>query len=156
MKKQKYKNIVNYLNKILLSDPPLSRIAKMSLISTVLYVEFEKWIFCGFYILKNSGLLEIGPHQGKVIPCTHIQIGKGVCGTSAMKNKTIVVNDVSKYPNYISCDFKTKSEIVVPVRKNNDLKAVLDIDSDQPAFFTTQGADYLDRLMRELFTSNKC
>ena len=141
MKKKKYKNIINYLNKILVSEPPLSKVAKMSLISTILYVEFEKWIFCGFYILKNNSLLEIGPHQGKIIPCTHIQIGKGVCGTSAMKNKTIVVDDVSKYPNYISCDFETKSEIVVPVRKNGELKAVLDIDSMELSHF-----DELDKL----------
>ena len=141
MKKQKYKSIINYLNKILVSNPPLSKIAKMSLISTVLYVEFEKWIFCGFYVLKENSLLEIGPHQGKVIPCTHIQLGKGVCGTSAMENKIIVVNDVSKYPNYISCDNKTKSEIVVPVTNNGNLKAVLDIDSMELSHF-----DELDKL----------
>ena len=141
MKKKKYENIINYLNKILVSDPPLSKVAKMSLISTVLHVEFEKWIFCGFYILKNNNLLEIGPHQGKIIPCTHIQIGKGVCGMSAMQNKIIVVNDVSKYPNYISCDYKTKSEIVVPVRENGKLEAVLDIDSVELSYF-----DDLDKL----------
>ena len=67
--------------------------------------------------------------KGKILPCTNIKYGNGVCGTSAQSKQTITVNDVSKYTNYISCDSETKSEIVVPIFNEKELIAVLDIDS---------------------------
>ena len=73
--------------------------------------------------------LYLGPFQGKVA-CTNIEIGKGVCGTSAQKMETVVVPDVDEFPGHIVCDADSKSEIVIPILKDNKLFGVLDIDSN--------------------------
>jgi GAF domain-containing protein len=104
-------------------------IGKMATTATVLHIHFPHWIFAGFYRHTNNGTLEIGPYQGPVIACTSIKFGKGVCGTAAQNRETVNVPDISKYPNYITCDEVTKSEIVIPIIKNDDLIGVLDIDS---------------------------
>ena len=129
MKKKTYQNIYKILESLFSSNPPLSFQAKMSLAASVLACQFENWIFCGFYVSCNNKYLEIGPYQGKILPCTNIKYGNGVCGTSARSKQTITVNDVSKYANYISCDSETKSEIVVPIFNEKKLIAILDIDS---------------------------
>jgi len=89
------------------------------------------WV--GFYLVKNNELV-LGPFQGPVA-CTRIQKGKGVCGTSWEKEKTIVVDDVEKFPGHIACSSISKSEIVVPIIKNNVVIGVLDVDSDELATF---------------------
>ena len=109
-KKQEYKNVTIHLENILDTEPQLSSISKMSIIASELYTKFNYWIFCGFYILSNN-FLEIGPYHGRILPCSRISIGNGVCGTSAKKKKTIIINDVSKIQYYISCDSETNSEI---------------------------------------------
>ncbi len=83
------------------------------------------WV--GFYVLKQDKLY-LGPFQGKVA-CNVIEVGKGVCGSSAKTGKTIVVPDVSKFPGHIACDEASRSEIVVPVFVNNEIYGVLDLDS---------------------------
>ena len=129
MKIKKYKIIQKKMESIFDSHPPLSFQAKMSLSSSILASHFQNWIFCGFYVINKNYILEIGPYQGNILPCTHIKIGRGVCGTSAKLKKTIIVKNVLEYPNYISCDSETYSEIVVPIFQNQKLIAVLDIDS---------------------------
>jgi L-methionine (R)-S-oxide reductase len=89
---------------------------------------FEKISWVGFY-LANENELYLGPFQGKVA-CTKIKIGQGVCGTSAQKMETVVVPNVNEFPGHIFCDPDSKSEIVLPIIKNDTLFGVLDIDSD--------------------------
>ena len=101
----------------------------MSLSASILGSNFPNWNFCGYYIVNEKHTLEIGPYYGKTIPCTHIKYGEGVCGTVAEMRKTIIVDNVNEYDNYISCDSETKSEIVIPIFKKKKLTAVLDIDS---------------------------
>ena len=87
------------------------------------------WI--GFYLVKNDtgkNELVLGPFQGPVA-CTRIARGKGVCGKAWADNKTIVVQDVEKFPGHIACSALSKSEIVLPLRKNGEVVMVLDIDS---------------------------
>ena len=120
-----YKTLLSIFN----TSFSLSIQAKMSLASSILGSKFSNWNFCGFYIVVAKKVLEIGPYYGKMIPCTHINFGRGVCGTAAKLKKTIIVDDVLDYHNYISCDSETKSEIVVPIFKKNKLEAILDIDS---------------------------
>ena len=115
MKKSKYKKIYKTLKSVFNTNPPISFQAKMSLSASVLACQFDNWIFCGFYVSCKKRELEIGPYQGKILPCTNIKYGAGVCGTTALKKQTIIVNDVAKHANYISCDSDTKSEIVVPI-----------------------------------------
>ncbi len=145
-KKNRYLNVINTADKIL-NDYAIDDIGKMSFISSILMKEFQEWIFCGFYRAVDKELLEIGPYQGNIIPCGHISFNRGVCGSSATERKTIIVNDVSKFPGYISCDSETISEIVIPVIKNDRLLAVLDIDGDTISQFDSTDQSYLEKIV---------
>ena len=107
------------------------------------------WV--GFYLVKDDELV-LGPFQGP-IACTRIALGKGVCGTSWEKGKTIVVDDVDAFPGHIACSSLSKSEIVVPVVKNGNVVAVLDIDSDTLSTFDETDAHYLNNLCEWLSSS---
>ncbi|HET7649106.1 MAG TPA: GAF domain-containing protein [Gammaproteobacteria bacterium] len=93
------------------------------------------WV--GFYFLKDGELL-VGPFQGKPA-CVRIALGKGVCGTAAVKRESLVVPDVNAFPGHIFCDGDSRSEVVVPLLKNGELLGVLDIDS--PSFARFDEAD---------------
>ena len=147
-KKNKYDKVSRKIETAFSGDLALSFEAKMSLISAVLHMEFGHWIFCGFYVMRGPNILEIGPYQGNILACTHIPIGLGVCGTSAKEKRTIVVDDVRTYTNYISCDSDTISEIVVPIIHKKEVKAVLDIDSPLLSDF-----DEIDKLSLERISS---
>ena len=104
------------------------------------------WI--GFYLVKNDAgknELVLGPFQGPVA-CTRIAHGKGVCGKAWAENKTIVVADVEKFPGHIACSALSKSEIVLPLRKNGEVVMVLDIDSDSLNDFDGNDAEQLQKL----------
>ena len=107
------------------------------------------WV--GFYLVKDDELV-LGPFQGP-IACTRIALGKGVCGTSWEKGKTIVVDDVDAFPGHIACSSFSKSEIVVPITKNGNVVAVLDIDSDTLSTFDETDAHYLNNLCEWLSSS---
>ena len=151
MKKNKYKKTYNTLKSLFNSNPPLSFQAKMSLSASVLAYQFENWIFCGFYVSCNKRNLEIGPYQGKIIPCTNIKYGAGVCGTSILKQQTIIVNNVHDYENYISCDSDTKSEIVIPIFNKKRVIAVLDIDSNKRDDFNEIDKENLEKISTLFF-----
>lgn len=113
-------------------DKELPLITNLSNASAVLKeVDDVSWV--GFYIVKED-YLYLGPFQGHVA-CTKIKIGKGVCGEAAEKNKTMAINDVSKIKNYIACSSSTKSELVVPIKKDDKVVAVIDYDSDKLSRF---------------------
>ncbi|WP_430973689.1 GAF domain-containing protein [Sunxiuqinia rutila] len=101
------------------------------------------WV--GFYLLKN-GMLELGDYVGKPTDHTQIAIGKGVCGQVAEKKETIIVQDVSQEANYIACSLDVQSEIVVPILRNGEFIAELDIDSHSPAPFTQEDQDFLEQV----------
>lgn len=102
-------------------------LANMANISAKLWEYIDDINWCGFYLFKNAELI-LGPFQGKSA-CTHIKLGNGVCGNAALKKITIVVQNVHDFPGHIACDSKSKSEIVIPIFKNDSLIGVLDIDS---------------------------
>ena len=154
MKNSIYKKIYGTLERLFDSNPPLSFQAKMSLSSSVLAYQFENWIFCGFYVSCNKNQLEIGPYQGEILPCTNIKYGAGVCGTSALKKQTVIVNNVLEYTNYISCDSETKSEIVVPIFNGKNLIAVLDIDSNKRNDFDEIDKKNLEKISTLFFEKN--
>lgn len=125
-------------------------ITNLSNFTAVLKQTFDKISWVGFYLFDNEKLY-LGPFQGKVA-CTQIELGKGVCGTSALKKKTIIVNDVNEFPGHIVCDSDSKSEIVIPLLKNNKLLGVLDIDSSfLSAFDETdkQNLEYICNFLTE-------
>lgn len=104
--------------------------------------------WAGFYFLRG-GELVLGPFQGKVA-CVRLQLGRGVCGTSAQKRTTLVVPDVEKFPGHVACDHASRSEIVVPLSKAGKLIGVLDVDSPSLARFDATDAAGLEK-MAEIF-----
>ncbi|MBY0529384.1 MAG: GAF domain-containing protein [Rhabdochlamydiaceae bacterium] len=107
------------------------------------------WV--GFY-LYHEGDLILGPFQG-LPACTRIPLGKGVCGAAALAKQTLYVEDVSRYPDHIACDAATKSELVIPLIKNNALIAVLDIDSPITHRFDPFEIEQLENYVRQLISS---
>ncbi|MEW6992413.1 GAF domain-containing protein [Colwelliaceae bacterium 6441] len=102
-------------------------IANMANISALLYDELDQVNWAGFYRVIEHELV-LGPFQGK-IACIRIPIGKGVCGTAVSENRTQRIADVHQFSGHIACDAASNSEIVIPLRVNNKVIAVLDIDS---------------------------
>lgn len=116
--------------------------------SSLLFNSMSDVNWVGFYIFTGKELL-LGPFQGKPA-CVRLQIGKGVCGTSFSQNKTIIVQDVDKFPGHIACDADSKSEIVIPIVKNEKLYGVLDIDSPNLSRFDENDSKYLEILLNLL------
>lgn len=105
-------------------------------------------LWTGFYRVVEPGqLLRVGPYQGS-LGCLDITFGRGVCGNAAAERKTLIVPDVEKYPGHITCDARARSEIVVPVfGQQDDLIAVLDVDSDRLNAFDAEDARGLEQLV---------
>jgi GAF domain-containing protein len=105
-------------------------------------------LWTGFYRVAVPGqLLRVGPYQGS-LGCVDIAFGRGVCGSAAAESKTQIVPDVANYPGHISCDARSRSEIVVPVfGQQGDLIAVLDVDSDRLDAFDMEDARGLEQLV---------
>lgn len=122
-------------------------IAKMANVSALLHHEFGFW-WTGFYRVKNDELV-LGPFQGP-LACVHIGYGKGVCGTAWKERRTVVVPDVEEFPGHIACSSESRSEIVVPLFQNNEVAAVLDIDSRELGTFDDTDARWLEEITRFL------
>ena len=119
-------------------------IAKMANVAALLHTEFGFW-WTGFYRVVNNELL-LGPFQGP-IACVHIAFGRGVCGTAWKERRTVVVPDVEEFPGHIACSSESRSEIVVPVFRSDNIIAVLDIDSRELATFDDTDAHYLEHVV---------
>ena len=104
------------------------------------------WV--GFYLMRE-GRLVLGPFQGKPA-CIEIEIGKGVCGTAVLKDQVMLVKDVHQFPGHIACDSASRSEIVVPIRKNGKVWGVLDMDSPVKDRFSEEDAEILEEAVRTL------
>ncbi|MDC3960802.1 GAF domain-containing protein [Polyangium jinanense] len=125
-----------------LSDP----IAAMATMSALLHHGFGH-LWTGFYRVVAPDLLRVGPYQG-TLGCLEIPFGKGVCGAAAKERRTVVVPDVHAFPGHITCDARSRSEIVVPVLDaSGALLAVLDIDSDRPAAFDDEDRRRLEAIV---------
>ena len=123
-KEEQYISLLPQIKGLLEGETDL--IANLANICAALKEQFN-WLWIGFYLIKNNELV-VGPFQGPVA-CTRIKKGKGVCGTSWLEKKTIIVDDVEKFAGHIACSSLSKSEIVIPVFKNDEVIAVLDVDS---------------------------
>jgi L-methionine (R)-S-oxide reductase len=113
-------------------------------------------LWTGFYRVAMPGqLLRVGPYQGS-LGCLDIAFGQGVCGRAAAERKTVIVPDVEKFPGHITCDSRSRSEIVVPVSgKRGDLIAVFDIDSQRLDAFTTEDQQGLEQLVSWFATTKQ-
>lgn len=123
-KEEQYESLIPQIKGLLDGEPDL--IANLANVAGALKEQFN-WFWVGFYLVKNNELV-LGPFQGPVA-CTRIKKGKGVCGTSWEKAETLIVADVEKFPGHIACSSLSRSEIVVPIIRNNEVVAVLDVDS---------------------------
>ena len=131
-----------------LADDEPNFIPVFSNASAPLYDNMEDLNWAGFYIM-NKGSLMLGPFQGKVA-CIRIEVGKGVCGTAVEKDETQLVKDVHQFPGHIACDSASNSEIVVPIHKDGQVVAVLDIDSPSLSRFDEADKEGLEEFVRAL------
>jgi GAF domain-containing protein len=143
---EQYLKLIKQLKSLLDKDD--NWLSNISNLSAVLKQTFNKISWVGFYLFDGAKLY-LGPFQGK-LACTSIEIGKGVCGTSAQKKETIIVPDVNKFPGHIFCDADSKSEIVIPIIKNDTLFGVLDIDSSDFDSFNETDKEYLEKIVEYL------
>ena len=105
------------------------------------------WV--GIYVIEGAELV-LGPYLGKPSPHTRIPLGRGICGAAATQKATIIVDDVHSDPRYLACSLDTRSEIVVPIMRGDDVLGEIDIDSDQPAAFTAVDRELLEIVARAL------
>ncbi len=119
--------------------------------SALLFSSLEGLNWAGFYLMQDGKLI-LGPFQGKTA-CTEIAVGKGVCGTAVLENRTLRVPDVHEFPGHIACDSASNSEIVIPLRKNGEIIGVLDIDSplfDRFSEEDQEGLEYFAAFLEKL------
>jgi L-methionine (R)-S-oxide reductase len=130
-------------------------VAAMATISALVHHAFGH-LWTGFYRVVTPGeLLRVGPYQG-TLGCLEIRIGRGVCGTAAAERRSIIVPDVTTFPGHITCDARSRSEIVVPVTgRAGALIAVLDIDSDQVGAFDDDDRCGLERIVQWFSTEGE-
>ena len=119
-------------------------VANLANIAAALKEQFQ-WLWVGFYIVKENELV-VGPFQGPPA-CTRIKKGRGVCGTCWAENRTIIVPDVEKFPGHIACSSLSRSEIVIPLRKDNEFVGLLDVDSAQLSAFDNTDQQCLEQIV---------
>ncbi|MFS2185123.1 GAF domain-containing protein [Mucilaginibacter sp. Mucisp84] len=142
-KAEQYASLVPQIEALLYGEPDL--VANMANVAAALKEQF-KWFWVGFYMVKGNELV-LGPFQGPVA-CTRIGLGKGVCGTAWQQAKTLIVPDVEAFPGHIACSSLSRSEIVVPVFKDDKVAAVLDVDSELLDQFNETDAQYLEQIVK--------
>ena len=142
--------VVQQVSGLVSGEPDL--IANLSNVSALLndYLAEINWV--GFYIMRD-GELVLGPFQGKVA-CIRIPVGRGVCGTAAASKTTQRIDDVHVFPGHIVCDSASNSELVVPIIVNDNVVAVLDIDSPKHARFTAEVQQEMEAVVNVLETLN--
>ena len=118
-------------------------VAVMANVVAAIHEAMGFW-WTGFYRVIDNQLV-LGPFQGPVA-CTRIGFGKGVCGTSWKERKTIVVEDVEQFPGHIACSSESRSEIVVPLFKGEEVIGVLDIDSEKLATFDAVDKEWMEQI----------
>jgi L-methionine (R)-S-oxide reductase len=147
-KEEIYQSLLPQIKGILTGEPDLT--ANLANITAALKEQFG-WLWVGFYLVKKTvdgseDELVLGPFQGP-IACTRIKKGRGVCGTSWQQAKTLIVPDVEKFPGHIACSSLSKSEIVIPIIRNNIVVGVLDVDSELLDQFDEVDKEYLERVV---------
>ena len=133
-----------------LFDGERDRLANLAQFSALIYNALPDLNWAGFYMARGTGLV-LGPFQGKVA-CVRIPFGRSVCGTCAETRQPQIVPDVHAFPGHIACDSASNSELVLPVLKDGELLAVLDLDSPRLARFDEDDAAGLSRMLHVLVT----
>ncbi|AOV07211.1 GAF domain-containing protein [Sporosarcina ureilytica] len=143
---KEYELLRKQLDALLSGEPNLY--ANLSNASALLNQFFDRINWVGFYLMED-GELVLGPFQG-LPACVRIQVGKGVCGTAVERKESIIVPDVEAFPGHIVCDAASRSEIVVPLIKNDEVIGVLDIDSPELDRFSETDRIGLEKVVETL------
>jgi len=141
-KKDQYESLLPQIAGLL--DGETDLVANLANITAALKEQFG-WLWVGFYMVKKDELV-LAPFQGPVA-CTRIKKGRGVCGTSWAEARTLIVPDVEKFPGHIACSSLSRSEIVVPIIRNNEVLGVLDVDSSELNEFEDTDRNYLEKII---------
>ena len=144
-KEEMYRNVIPQI--LAITEGETDLVSNLANTAAALREQFGWW-WVGFYLVKGDELV-LGPFQGPVA-CTRIAKGRGVCGTAWKEARTLVVPDVEAFPGHIACSSASKSEIVVPVIRNGEVVAVLDVDSEHPAHFDGTDQNHLEDLVVRL------
>ena len=144
-KQERYEALLPQIEAVVEGEPDL--IANMANVAAMLHETFGFW-WTGFYRVEGQELV-LGPFQGPMA-CTRIKKGRGVCGTAWAEAQTQVVPDVDQFPGHIACSSASRSEIVVPIFKEGEVIAVLDIDSAQLGTFDQTDRRYLEQVVEML------
>lgn len=144
-KEQKYELLYRQAREIVAGEE--DAVANMANLAAMIHQTFGFW-WTGFYRVVGEELV-LGPFQGP-IACTRIAYGRGVCGTAWQRGATVVVPDVEQFPGHIACSSLSRSEIVVPIRKDDNIVAVLDIDSEHLATFDDVDREWLEHIVKLL------
>jgi len=136
----------------LIVEEKVSLLHKLQSICKLLKDKVKYYDWVGFYLVdqQNPHELILGPFEGAPTEHTKIPFGKGVCGQAAEKEKTYVVQDVQKESNYLSCSIDVKSEIVVPIKKDDTIVGELDIDSHATAPFREEDRIFLEKIAEKI------
>jgi L-methionine (R)-S-oxide reductase len=146
-KKEIYESLIPQIKALVGDEKDL--VANLANVSSALKTAFG-FFWVGFYWVKKDELV-LGPFQGSVA-CTRIAFGRGVCGASWQEKKTLLVPDVDAFPGHIACSSLSKSEIVIPIIKNEIVLGVLDVDSDQFNDFDSIDQLYLEEICKWIAT----
>ena len=140
-KEEKYEALLKQIESVV--DDESDLIANMANVASMIQETFQFW-WTGFYRVIDNQLV-LGPFQGPMA-CTRIKFGKGVCGTAWKESNTIVVPDVDEFPGHIACSSASRSEIVVPIKVNDEVVGVLDIDSEKLNTFDDTDRKWLEKV----------
>lgn len=140
----RYERIYKQLAELIQGQSP-NRLAAMATICAVLHAKMPHHFWTGFYLVHDKDTLHVGPYQGPVA-CQVLQ-GGGVCLHCAHTRRPVVVPDVETFPGHIACDTRSKSEIALPLLKNGETVAVLDIDSNKLAQFDEDDIAPLEQIL---------
>ncbi|HEY1062718.1 MAG TPA: GAF domain-containing protein [Daejeonella sp.] len=141
-KEEQYRSLLPQISALLEGEH--DQIANMANMCAALKEQFN-FFWVGFYMVKGDELV-LGPFQGPVA-CTRIKKGKGVCGSSWAKKQTLIVPDVEEFPGHIACSAASRSEIVIPIVRNERVIGVLDVDSAELDSFDETDASYLTQII---------
>lgn len=147
-KSKKYSVLYSQIVSLVEGEEDLT--ANMANISSMIHQTFGFW-WTGFYRVSGNELI-LGPFQGP-LACSRIRFGKGVCGTAWKEARTVIVPDVDKFPGHIACSSASRSEIVVPMFRDSDVIAVLDIDSSELGTFDETDKEWLEKIVSRLVHS---
>ena len=122
------------------------RIANLANVSALIFDTLADLNWAGFYLLEDETLV-LGPFQGRPA-CIEIPVSRGVCGAAVRENRSQLVPDVHAFAGHIACDSASRSELVVPLKRDGAVFGVLDLDSPSPARFTEADREGMERLAR--------